>query len=183
NTNYVLTGMVIEKATGNSYAEEIERRIIRPLRLHDTSLPGTSAGIPGPHGREYSTLSRSGPHAPVHDVTTLDPSLAGASGEMISSTGDLIRFMRALLSGDVLPQRQLSEMKTTVRAEGHDRYGLGLTRHRLPCGTTVWGHEGTIHGSRSTAVTTPDGSHTAAFNINGDWAGETEALIEAEYCG
>ncbi|MFC4493324.1 serine hydrolase domain-containing protein [Streptomyces ovatisporus] len=182
NTNYVLIGMVVEEVTGRPYAREVERRITRPLGLDDTSLPGASPEIPGPHGRSYSTLSRSGPHPPVHDVTRLDPSQAGAAGEMISSTDDLIRFMRALLSGDVLPQRQLREMKSTVSTGDGSRYGLGLTVRRLPCGTEVWGHEGTIQGSRSVAVTTADGAHSAAFNINGDWAGSTDALIEAEYC-
>lgn len=195
NTNYVLAGMVIAKATGNSYAHEVERRIIRPLGLRDTSLPGTSPRVPGPHGRAYSTLTlaagdtddgrgdgrRRG--AGVHDVTALDPSLANASGEMISSTGDLVRFMRALMRGDVLSPRRLAEMKATVPAEGGERYGLGLTELRLSCGTTVWGHEGTIQGSRSAAVTTADGSHTAAFNINGDWSEGTADLVEAEYCG
>ncbi|NLU71449.1 beta-lactamase family protein [Streptomyces sp. HNM0575] len=190
NTNYVLAGMVIAKATGHSYAHEIERRVIRPLKLHDTSLPGDSPRIPVPHGHAYSTLSQgtaqSGDrHArtPVHDVTALDPSLAGASGEMISSTGDLVRFVRALVRGDVVPPRQLAEMKSTVPADKHNRYGLGLTEHRLSCGTTVWGHEGTIQGSISTAVTTADGSHTAAFHLNGDWSGDTKELIEAEFCG
>lgn len=183
NTNYVLAGMVVEKATGRSYAHEVERRIIRPLKLRDTSLPGTSPAIPEPHGRAYSTLSTAGSAGRAHDVTTLDPSLAGASGEMISSTGDLVRFMRALLGGHVLPARQLGEMKSTVPAEGGERYGLGLTRYRLSCGTTVWGHEGSIQGSRSTAVTTADGSHTAAFNVNADWSDGTADLVEAEYCG
>jgi D-alanyl-D-alanine carboxypeptidase len=187
NTNYVLAGMVIQKVTGHSYAWEIEHRLIRPLRLRGTSLPGTSARIPGPHGHAYSTLSASGRSPGDHgtrayDVTALNPSLAGASGEMISTTGDLTRFMRALLTGQVLPARQLSEMKHTVPAEG-DRYGLGLTERRLSCGTRVWGHEGVIQGSRSVAVTTADGSHTAAFNINGDWAGNTNKLLEAEFCG
>lgn len=183
NTNYVLAGMVIAKVTGHSYADEIDRRIIRPLKLRNTSLPGTSSRVPGPHVRAYSTLSRTDRHAPVHDVTALDPSLAGASGEMISTTGDLVRFMRALIGGRLLPSRQLAEMKSTVRADDDDRYGLGLTKHRLSCGITVWGHEGTIQGSLTTAVTTADGSHTAVFNINGDWSAGTGPLVEAEYCG
>ncbi|WP_171908746.1 serine hydrolase domain-containing protein [Streptomyces nanshensis] len=189
NTNYVLAGMVIAKATGHSYAHEVERRVIRPLRLRHTSLPGTSPRLPVPHGRAYSRLSASGPGAGAgsgtraQDVTTLDPSLAGASGEMVSSTGDLVRFMRALLRGDVLPARQLAQMKTTVPAEGGERYGLGLTEYRLSCGTTVWGHEGTIQGSRSVAATTADGSHTAAFNLNADWSEGTSGLVEAEFCG
>lgn len=36
NTGYVILGMLIEKITGNSYAEEIEKRIIEPLDLLNT---------------------------------------------------------------------------------------------------------------------------------------------------
>ncbi|NSC21756.1 beta-lactamase family protein [Streptomyces albus subsp. chlorinus] len=183
NTNYLLAGMVVQRVTGRSYAAEIERRVLRPLGLRDTSLPGTSARVPGRHGHAYSTLFAGGPRPEVHDVTSLDPSLAGASGEMISSGRDLVRFVRALITGRLLPPRQLAEMETTRRADATDRYGLGLTERTLSCGVRVWGHEGTIHGSRSAAFTTPDGTHTAAFHVNDDWSGGTRALVEAEYCG
>ena len=53
NTNYILLGQIIEKVTGQSYGEEIERRMIRPLQLDDTSLPGTSTRIRGPHPHGY----------------------------------------------------------------------------------------------------------------------------------
>ncbi|MBO8195701.1 beta-lactamase family protein [Streptomyces oryzae] len=182
NSNYLLAGMVIERATGHSYATEIERRVLRPLKLRDTSLPGTSPRIPGQHGREYSTLFAAGAHPPVRDITSLNPSLAGASGEMISSGRDLVRFVRALVTGRLLPPRQLAEMKTTRKADSTDRYGLGLTERTLSCGVTVWGHEGTIHGSLTAAFSTPDGTHTAAFNLNGDWSQGTAGLVEAEFC-
>ncbi|MDI6408113.1 beta-lactamase family protein [Streptomyces albus] len=182
NTNYLLAGMVIERVTGHSYAREIERRILRPLKLRDTSLPGTSTRIPGRHGRSYSTLHTAGPHPRVYDVTSLNPSLAGASGEMISSGRDLTRFARALVTGGLLPPRQLREMETTRPAGAAERYGLGLTERTLPCGVTLWGHEGTIHGSRTAVFTTVDGTHAAAFNVNGDWAG-TRRLVDAEFCG
>ncbi|MDJ1136591.1 serine hydrolase domain-containing protein [Streptomyces iconiensis] len=183
NTNYLLAGMIIERATGHSYAHEIERRIVRALKLHDTSLPGTSPRIPGQHGRAYSTLFVPKREAEVHDVTAFNPSFAGPAGEMISSTHDLVRFVRALLTGGLLPPRQLQEMKSSVAVPDGDRYGLGLTRRTLSCGVTVWGHEGTIHGSRSSAFTTEDGTHTAAFNINGDWSGDTRPLVDTEFCG
>src|SRR3954464_9668140 len=35
NTNYVLGEMIIERVTGHSYQDELYRRIIRPLGLHD----------------------------------------------------------------------------------------------------------------------------------------------------
>jgi D-alanyl-D-alanine carboxypeptidase len=60
NTNYLVLGMLVERLTGNSYAHEIERRIIRPLQLHGTSLPGTDPVIHGPHARGYLPIERDG---------------------------------------------------------------------------------------------------------------------------
>ncbi|KOV64956.1 serine hydrolase domain-containing protein [Streptomyces sp. MMG1121] len=182
NTNYVLAGMVIEKVTGHAYATEIERRVIRPLRLTGTSLPGTKVTMPRPSSRAYSKFTD--PKAPTYDVTNLNPSLASAAGEMISDSADLDRFYSALLGGKLLPAHQLKEMKTTVEATGipNTRYGLGLADTRLTCGVHVWGHDGGIHGSASTAATTADGRHSLAFNFNGDWSGDSVAVLQGEFC-
>ncbi|MEV0278341.1 serine hydrolase domain-containing protein [Streptomyces sp. NPDC050610] len=185
NTNYILAGMIVDKAAGHSYADEIERRIIEPLGLHSTTLPGTSARMPSPHGRAYSPLTAE-PNAKIHDVTELNPSWGGAAGEIISTTGDLNRFYRALLGGDLLPAAQQKELLTTVAVDPANtvfRYGLGVAWAKLPCGKEIWMHDGGIHGSLSLATSTPDGRHTAAFNLNGDWAGEWGPVMEAEYCG
>ncbi|AXK37580.1 class A beta-lactamase-related serine hydrolase [Streptomyces armeniacus] len=201
NTNYVLAGLVVEVVTGRPYAEEIRNRVIDPLGLRDTSLPGESTGIPGRHGRAYSSLpgdtrtegsrtegSRTDADGTrtVHDVTALNPAIAGASGEMISSTGDLITFLRALLDGRLLPPRQLRAMTTTVPTADttpYERYGLGLRARELSCGTVVWGHDGTIHGSAALAMATRDTAHSAAFHANGDWSVTEDELLEAEFCG
>ena len=185
NTNYVLAGMVIEKATGRTYAEEIRRRVIDPLDLDATSVPGTRVTVPQPSSRAYSKLAETAT-GPTYDVTRLNPSLASSAGEMISDSADLNRFYRALLKGDLLPAKQLKEMKTTVTTAGEypdSGYGLGLVDHKLSCGVHVWGHDGGIHGSSSVAVTTADGRHSVAFNFNGDWSGDSDAVIEAEFCG
>ncbi|MFJ3302384.1 serine hydrolase domain-containing protein [Streptomyces sp. NPDC086549] len=184
NTNYVLAGMVIKSVTGHSYAQEITRRIIAPLHLTATSLPGTKASVPHPSSRAYSKLAET-TTGPTYDVTNLNPSLASSAGEMISDSADLTRFDRALLRGELLPPKQLKEMKTTVKIEGAPNfgYGLGLMDRALSCGVHVWGHDGGIHGSSSVAVTTADGRHALAFNFNGDWAGDSDAVIEGEFCG
>ncbi|MGI5336078.1 serine hydrolase domain-containing protein [Streptomyces sp. CA-181903] len=185
NTNYILAGMLIEKLTGRPYADEIRRRVLRPLGLRATTLPGTSPGVPGPHGRGYSKLFGD-PSAKIHDTTEQNPSWAWAAGEIISTTGDLNRFYGALLSGRLLPERQQRELLTTVPSKGEPGetgYGLGISRAVTSCGTPVWLHSGGIHGSTSLAVSSPDGRHTAAFNLNGDWGGDLAALVDAEYCG
>ncbi|WP_206739334.1 serine hydrolase domain-containing protein [Streptomyces sp. L2] len=184
NTNYILAAMIIKKVTGHSYGTEITRRIIRPLHLRATSVPGTRVTVPHPSSRGYSKL---GPSAdgPTYDVTTLNPSFAYSAGEMISDSADLDRFYSALLRGRLLPAKQLKEMKTTVKIDGvpNIRYGLALTDTRLSCGVHVWGHNGGIQGSVSTAMTTADGRHSLALNFNGDWTGDLDAVSEAEYCG
>ncbi|TXS40367.1 class A beta-lactamase-related serine hydrolase [Streptomyces sp. uw30] len=184
NTNYVLAGMVIEKATGRPYGAEVRDRIIKPLHLTGTSVPGTRVTVPGPSSRGYSKLAETAT-GPTYDVTRLNPSLAYSAGEMISDSTDLGRFYTALLKGRLLPAKQLSEMKTTVKVDDipNAGYGLGLIGRKLSCGVTVWGHGGGIHGSTSEAVTTADGRHSLAFNFNADWTGDTDAVIEAEFCG
>jgi D-alanyl-D-alanine carboxypeptidase len=104
---------------------------------------------------------------------------------MISDSADLGRFYSALLKGRLLPPKQLKDMKTTVTIEGipNAGYGLALLDRKLSCGVHVWGHDGGIHGSNSVAVTTADGRHSLAFNFNGDWSGDTDAVVEAEFCG
>ncbi|MEU7134985.1 serine hydrolase domain-containing protein [Streptomyces sp. NPDC046261] len=185
NTNYLLAGMVIEKVTGRPYGEEIDRRVIKRLGLRSTSLPGTDRTLPAPSARAYTRFG-GGPDATAYDVTEFNPSWASSAGEMISTSADLNRFVTALLGGELLPPAQLREMKTTVSAEKEypgERYGLGLIRKRLSCGTVVWGHDGGLHGSHSQAVTTEDARHSMAFNFNTDRAGDLGAVLDAEFCG
>ncbi|MFI1523311.1 serine hydrolase domain-containing protein [Kitasatospora cineracea] len=142
NTDYLLIGELVEKVTGHDWRSEVRGRVIRPLGLHRTSLPGTATDIPGPHSHGYLQLS-DGPA----DVTEFNTSVAGASGELISSNDDLARFDAALLGGRLLAPAQLARMTTTVPADVQPPtdYGLGLTKLKLSCGS-VWGHPGGIYG-------------------------------------
>ncbi|CAL9555834.1 serine hydrolase domain-containing protein [Streptomyces griseomycini] len=175
NTNYVLLGLVVEQVTGRSYATEAERRIITPLRLTGTSFPGSRTSLPRPHGRAYS--------ADGTDVTLLDPRVAGAAGEAVTTLADLNRFYAALLGGELLPPRRLREMLDTRAA--HGAYGMGLFPVELPCGTTVWGHNGRISGSYVRIAATVDGRHVLTFRVNTDAMadpGLESAVLAAEFC-
>ncbi|MFJ2217326.1 serine hydrolase domain-containing protein [Streptomyces sp. NPDC101062] len=184
NTNYILAGMIVERVTGHPYGTEIERRILRPLELRATSAPGTEVRMPRPSGRANSKLLSPDPAAKIHDVTELNPTVAGAAGSMISAPADLQRFYRALLRGELLPAEQLAEMTETVDVTpgAPAGYGLGLLRQKLPCGVEIWGHSGDTRGSLSAVAMTRDASHSIAFNFNADWAGDTKKLVEAEFC-
>ncbi|MFC8708169.1 serine hydrolase domain-containing protein [Streptomyces anulatus] len=156
NTGYLLVGMIIERVTGNTYGEEIERRVIEPLGLSGTSVPGDDPTIPGPHPRGYV---RPGDDAPLLDITAVNPSVGGAAGGMISSGSDVNRFLGALLGGELLHPAQLREMMRTRPTGGSDgrRYGLGLESKPLPRGGRYWGHTGDFLGYETAAGATVDG--------------------------
>ncbi|MEV4443579.1 serine hydrolase domain-containing protein, partial [Streptomyces sp. NPDC049577] len=186
NTNFVLAGLIINRVTGDTYAHQAERRILKPLGLRRTTFPGTDPTLPAPHPVGYSKLYAPDPGPEIYDATEYRPSWSGATGEVVSTTGDLNRFFGALLQGRLLPKKQLDEMLTTVPTGEHYTYGLGLIARHLSCGVDVYGHDGVVWGSLSGAAGTRDGRHLLTFNINGDWLTESapfENMFEGEFCG
>ncbi|KFM95670.1 beta-lactamase family protein [Bacillus clarus] len=97
STNTVIVGLIIQKVTGETYAEQIKKRIIEPLVLKDTFLPGSSMEIPKKNARGYLNTGDK-----LVDITVLNPSFANAGGDMISTGEDLTTFFRALLGGKLL---------------------------------------------------------------------------------
>ncbi|WP_240529133.1 serine hydrolase domain-containing protein [Streptomyces antioxidans] len=183
NTNYVLLGMVIQRITGRSYAAEARRDVLVPLRLHGTSFPGARTTLPDPHGRAYARDGGAGDGGARRDVTDLNPSTAGAAGELISTLDDLVRLLPGLLRGSVVPRAELRQMRNTSASDG--RYGMGLFPVRLGCGVTLWGHNGDINGSWVLAVTTTDGRHSLAYRLNSTAGSDLTAgttLLDAEFC-
>ena len=181
NTNYVLLGLVVKAATGHDYATEIQRRIITPLGLRQTESPGEKTRISGPHAHGYLPAGPETGAKPV-DVTTFNPSVAGAAGDMISTTSDLNTFFKALLTGRLLPPAQLTAMTTMV--EGHD-YGLGLEATHLSCGVTVYGHGGGIFGYSTGSFHTRDAGKRLSLSVNpytGDPGPALETLIDHVFC-
>ncbi|BAJ26060.1 MULTISPECIES: serine hydrolase domain-containing protein [Kitasatospora] len=174
NTNYVLAGLLVEHVTGRTLAAEVDRRISRPLGLTGTRLPSAADhGLPAPHARHYTKLFRTDPDAPVLDATTLDPAPFWASGDMVSTVGDLNRFLAALLAGRLLPPDRQRDLLLTVPTRDWlpgAAYGLGVCALPLPGGTgTRWGMGGATIGSWTYAFATPDGSRLLAVNTNADW--------------
>ncbi|MFY1691906.1 serine hydrolase domain-containing protein [Plantactinospora sp. WMMB782] len=176
NTNYLLLGQIVEKVTGESYGDEIRRRIIRPLRLTRTELPGTSPYIRGPHSRGYVPVGEGSP-PPLLDYTEMNPSMLGAGGDLISTASDLNRFFAALLGGHLLPGHLLDEMRTPGIGDG--RYGLGLTWRVTPCGTRVYGNDGDALTYQSWSFTTEDRRRQVAVALTPDFRGDPDDAVDA----
>ncbi len=149
NTNYIVAGLLVEKLTGRPYEKAVEQRILKPLKLSDTEVPGDNVNIRGPHAHGYWTVD-----GKPSDITRINPSVAWSAGEMVSTTQDLDTFIVALTSGKLLKPAQQKELAKTTDVS--PEYGLGLQVQTLPCGTKVVGHGGGIPGYASDLLTTPD---------------------------
>ncbi|MET7459228.1 serine hydrolase domain-containing protein [Nonomuraea sp. NPDC005501] len=190
NTNYTLALLLIEKVTGRSYAEEMQRRILGPLGLSDTVMPGSRTDIPGPHAHGYYRYEEAGQWKVV-DVTRQNPSLLSGTGDMISTTQDLRTFISALMGGSLLPAPLLAEMR---KPHGKLGYGLVLFVQDLgpDCGGTVFHHNGSTLGYGALMYSTPDGSKTltalltsgdAAIDVMQAFPKALEELLKVVFCG
>jgi D-alanyl-D-alanine carboxypeptidase len=157
NTNYVLLGLMIERLTGRPYEAEVTRRILRPLGLRDTYFQGAEPRLRGPHMGAYAPSDGG-----LYDFSSYNGTWAWAAGALVSTTADLDRFYRALLTGRLLPPAQLAEMQHTVGPLG---YGLGLYAVDLPCGR-VWGHDGATIGHAMISWHSPDGRRQVTLAEN-----------------
>jgi D-alanyl-D-alanine carboxypeptidase len=181
NTNYAAIGAILERVTGASLADLVRDRIARPLNLKHTYY-ATDSSWRGRHAHGYEPdAAHMPPSVPVEfrdfagahhdghvDVSNHDPAAAGAAGAMVSTARDWSRFYTALMSGKLLPDAQLAQLRTTVptfpdQPDGPG-YGLGIQTGATPCGT-IWGHDGGIPGYLSTNVTDSTGSRTATVLI------------------
>lgn len=167
NISFNLIGMIIDQVTGHSYAQEISRRVLRPLGMTRTTLPGASTAVPGPHAHGYWTVPDGTGKNTDFDVTGQNPSWAGAAGEMISTTSDLLRFEKALVKGKLLRPAQQREM-TNMLPTGNATltYGLGLASIKLSC-TTVIGHNGEAPGFQTHLWGTADRQVALSYTPRG----------------
>ncbi|MEV0547168.1 serine hydrolase domain-containing protein [Nocardia salmonicida] len=167
NTNYVLARLLIEKVSGRSFTEEMQRLIIEPLGLSGTAVPENSPEIPEPHAHAYYRFEDDGEEKIV-DVTRHNPSWNPCGGDMISTTRDLHTFISALLSGKLLPQELLTQMcaphPTGIPTMD---YGLGVFIRDLgpDGGGIVITHNGGHAGYATLMYASPDGSKTMTASL------------------
>lgn len=116
--NYSVLANVIEKVTGQTFAEVIQKYIYTPAGMTDsgeltrtTVVPRLASGyMPDPYG---DGLSVSGPE---------DSSWKAGGGSSYSTTRDLHRFVRALYAGKLTPGLAPREVIRPGRALDKDAY-------------------------------------------------------------
>jgi len=173
DTGYILAGLIIEAATGQSYYEEVQRRFLDPLHLDLTSpsdqfeLTGLATGYLAPDNvlnLPTRTTTRPG-------VLVWHPGVEWTGGGLVSNSRDLVVWAKALFEGEAMegPYRDTLLQSVPVAGDVPDiRYGLGIGIYRTgPAGPT-YGHGGWIPGYTSSLRYYPDHRIAVAFQINTD---------------
>jgi D-alanyl-D-alanine carboxypeptidase len=121
DTGYQLLIRTVEEVTGASFGDELERRLLRPLGMRQTYLPGRTEPLdPAPAPAVLYDGRR------AIDV----PRALVSCHDLVSTVGDLERFLTAWAGGALLadPATWATTRATWNRIGYPLRYGLGVMR-------------------------------------------------------
>lgn len=165
NSAYILAGAVIEKASGMSYADFIEKRIFQPLGMTDSYFDVTDRIIPRRiHGYGDGETEGTFLNAPYLSMT-----LPHAAGSLMSTVADMGKWDEALYT-DKLVKKDLLKLAWTRNKLNNGtltHYGFGWAM------TDVEGHEfiyhsGGINGFVTNGIRVPDAHlYVIALSNNG----------------
>lgn len=164
NSAYVMLGAVIEKASGQSYQDFIEKNIFAPLGMKHSFYDDTARIIPR-RVAGYSKDKEGFINAPY-----LSMSQPHAAGALISSVDDLAIWDAALYTEKLVKQESLKRAWTPAKLNNArpTHYGFGWSINSYE-GHTVIEHSGGINGFATYALRAPDDRVFVAVLTNRDF--------------
>ena len=158
NLGMGLAGFLVQRQTGQTYAELIADRITGPLGMHDTST------VPSP-----AMVARLAPpySGKLHKIKSWDyaPTLAGAGG-IRSTVNDLLKYTRAQLAPDASPLGRaigLSHERQGTRDHGKPI----AVAWRVSANGQVFTHGGRTAGYRAWIAVVPSRQMGVVLLANG----------------
>ena len=123
NTNYIMLGLIAEQVTEMTWQEQIEIRFIQPLGLTDTYVWTGELVGPTVNGSRMACSGNGEPECdpPESNLELLavtdgfDWKASWAAGAIVSTPADLARWMRSLVSGDILDAEHRQLLTTPTR--------------------------------------------------------------------
>lgn len=176
NTGYRLLGAVIEKVTGQSYADYVQARIFAPAGMthssYDETLRVMPLRVPGYSARQGGVVT----HAPYVSMT--QPHGAGA---LLSNVDDLWRWQQAQDAGKLVDRALLAQAHTAARlADGRDAgYGFGWSVS-VAAGWPCVEHGGGIQGFVTHALSVPEARFFVAVLCNSDRPKASPAVLTTQ---
>jgi CubicO group peptidase (beta-lactamase class C family) len=163
NSAYILLGHILEKVTGRTYEDYVEKELFGKLGMSRSSYCSNTEVVPRrAHGYQ---LQRGGTLARRGYSSHLWPYSAGS---LCSTIGDLTAWLQALHGGKVLPPASYREMITPKPLNDGTpvRYAMGLSVAPDQGGRRLIAHGGGISGFVSETRYYPDDDLVMVVLVN-----------------
>ncbi|HEU4851941.1 MAG TPA: serine hydrolase [Telluria sp.] len=150
NSGYFLLGAIIEKVSGMSYAQFVEKRIFMPLGMLDTAYEGHEKGK-APRAAGHTTTP-----AGFAPSAQMSMTLPYAAGSIVSTVDDMARWDAAVSSGKLLKAASWQRAFTPYMLSTGKKtdYGYGWHIGTMQ-GTQRIAHGGGIPGFSAHAMRLP----------------------------
>lgn len=146
NAGLALMGAIVEKASGQSYADYIRDHVFKPAGM-TRSDPNNIPHFPKSLVVPYTKLQIDGP--PLADWQEAPRDIGSPAGGAISTVRDLARFADALRSGKLISRKTFQLMATNHNpmplGGGVGAYGYAMVINDV-YGTLTFGHGGGFPG-------------------------------------
>ena len=158
NSGYVLLGYLIEKISGQSYAQFVTENLFKPLGMIDSGYDSNAAVI----ARRANGYTPS-PNGPVN-AGFIHMSIPHAAGALYSTAEDLLRWEQGLFGHKILSAGSVQKMTTPFK----NGYALGLVVQTVD-GRRSISHNGAIEGFNTSMAYYPESKIVvlALANLNG----------------
>jgi CubicO group peptidase (beta-lactamase class C family) len=139
NAGFWLLGLVIERASGMTYEDYIERRIFAPLGMTRSMYCNSMENVPRRAHGYFVSRDRV-----IRRAWTVVHTWPFAAGSLCSTVSDMVTWLRALHGGEVLSPPSYAEFITPSRLNDGTplRYSMGLQVGPGPSGLMYIGHGG-----------------------------------------
>jgi D-alanyl-D-alanine carboxypeptidase len=172
NTNYVIAGMIAEKAAGMPLGDFLSKRVF--VALHMTTVSNTDAAPLGPEDPMRYLRYALGPLRPAPKEGR---GWMFAAGELAMTAHDLALWDISMIDQTVLKPSSYRAMETEVALNNGvgSRYGLGVSIG-ISDGRRVLSHGGEVSGFTARNEVYPDDRVAIAVLTNLDATGASEQI-------
>lgn len=160
NTNYALLALIIEKVSGQSYAEFMAKNFFIPLHMDDSYVFNLSDTE-----KAMKSFKRYGRPYPLEYLD-----LVYGDKNIYSTSHDLLKWDLALRTGVLFKKSTLDSayMPYSFEKPGKRNYGLGWRMILVPNGKKLIYHNGWWHGNRTVFIRMLDEDATIIALCNND---------------
>jgi CubicO group peptidase (beta-lactamase class C family) len=153
NTGYILLGMIIEKTSGQSYADFLKSNIFVPLGMRDSGYDRAD-DILKERASGYQMVD-----GHIANANLFDMSVPFSAGGLYATVEDMYRWNEALTkAGKLLSADSLKQMFTEYPEATHEgqHYGYGVVISRRKFGKLLYYHGGGVEGFSSSIQRYPN---------------------------